>query len=68
MDHVIDSLRRWILVFEERPEDAKDPKAIECIQNAIKELNKYYRDQKPALLTAGFSPILWESTVQYCEN
>jgi len=43
MDHVIDSLRRWIDVFEDnKPEDV-DAKAIECIENAIKELNKYYR-------------------------
>ena len=45
MEHVIDSLREWIRVFEERPEDAKDPKAIECIEKAIKELNKYYRGE-----------------------
>ena len=42
MDHVINSLREWIEVFKEMPEDAKDPKAIKCIENAIKELNKYY--------------------------
>lgn len=43
MEHVIDSLRRWIDVFEERPDDAKDPKAIECIEKAIKQLNEYYK-------------------------
>lgn len=43
MDHVIDSLRRWIHVFEDnKPEDI-DEKAIECIKNAIKELDKYYK-------------------------
>jgi len=43
MDHVIDSLREWIRVFENnKPEDI-DHKAIECIENAIKELNKYYK-------------------------
>jgi len=43
MEHVIDSLREWIRVFEERPEDDKDEKAIECIENAIRELNKYWK-------------------------
>lgn len=43
MDHVINSLREWIEVFKEMPEDYKDKKAIECIENAIKELNKYYK-------------------------
>lgn len=46
MDHVIDSLRRWIDVFEDnKPEDI-DHKAIECIEKAIKELHKYYRSEE----------------------
>lgn len=43
MDHVIASLREWIEVFEDRPEGEVDEKAIRCIENAIKELNEYYR-------------------------
>lgn len=42
MDHVIDELRRWIKVFEDQ-DGWKDEKAIYCIENAIKELNKYYK-------------------------
>lgn len=45
MDHVIESLREWKRVFEEMggPDDWKDERAIRCIENAIKELNKYYK-------------------------
>lgn len=42
MDHVIDSLWKWIDVFKDnKPEDI-DHKAIECMEKAIKELYKYY--------------------------
>lgn len=41
MDHVIDSLRRWIDIFKDSEPD--DKKAIECIENAIEELHKYYK-------------------------
>lgn len=42
MDHVIESLKRWKEVYEDRPEEEIDKKAIRCIENAIDELYKYY--------------------------
>lgn len=40
MDHVISSLQRWLDVYKEsEPENVK---AQECIENAIKELQKYW--------------------------
>lgn len=38
MDHVIESLKEWLRVYKEDG----DEKAIECIENAIKELEQYY--------------------------
>ncbi|MEQ2529758.1 hypothetical protein WMO40_24150 [Bacillaceae bacterium CLA-AA-H227] len=47
MDHVINSLREWIYVFEEPDSEGwVDEKAIKCIENAIKELNKYYKQSE----------------------
>lgn len=44
MDHVIDSLRRWLDIYETSEPDNK--RAHECIENALKELYKYYPDMK----------------------
>jgi len=38
VDHVIEDLKKWISVYEE----VKDSEAIECIEKAIGELQKYY--------------------------
>ena len=44
MDHVIESLRRWLDVFKEsEPENVK---AQKCIESAIRELRKYYSVKK----------------------
>ncbi len=42
MDHVIESLRRWLDIYESDPEEEQDKAAINCIKNAIKELKKYH--------------------------
>ena len=42
MDHVINSLRQWLEIYEDTPEDERDKNAIKCIQNALDELYKYY--------------------------
>lgn len=39
MYHVIESLKQWLRVYKDIPGDER---AIECIENAIKELEKYY--------------------------
>ena len=46
MDHVIDSLKNWLLVYQEREAADRDKKAERCIKNALDELYKYY-NQKP---------------------
>ena len=40
MDHVIESLRRWLDVFKES--EPENDRAHKCIEKAIKELQKYY--------------------------
>lgn len=40
MDHVIESLRRWLETYKESEPD--NIKAHKCIEKAIKELEKYY--------------------------
>lgn len=45
MDHVINSLRHWLEVYEEEPEAEQDKNAIRCIKNALDELHKYYPRQ-----------------------
>ena len=42
MDHVIESLKRWKEVYEDRPVEEQDKKAIKCIENAIDALYEYY--------------------------
>ena len=42
MDHVISDLQRWLDIYEADPEEIKNRKAIERIEAAIKELQKYY--------------------------
>lgn len=39
MDHVIRALQSWLEIYEENNDDKK---AIKCIKNALKELQKYY--------------------------
>lgn len=38
MDHVIESMKDWRRTFD----DVGDPRALECIGNAIAELEKYF--------------------------
>ena len=45
MDHVIDSLKNWLLVYQEREESDRDKKAERCIKNALDELHRYYTAQ-----------------------
>lgn len=40
MDHVISALQRWLDIYEETEPENK--RAIQCIKNAIRELQKYY--------------------------
>ena len=40
MDHVINSLQNWLDIYKESEPENK--KAIECIENALEELQKYY--------------------------
>ena len=40
MDHVISDLQRWLETFKESEPD--NVKAQKCIENAIRELQKYY--------------------------
>lgn len=40
MDHVINDLKKWLDIYLESEPDNK--KAIECIEKAIEELQKYY--------------------------
>lgn len=46
MDHVIESLREWLRVYEEDAPGDRDEKAIKHIKKAIDELNKYYGGSK----------------------
>jgi hypothetical protein len=46
MDHVIESLREWLRVYEDDAPGDRDEKAIRHIKQAINELNKYYGDLK----------------------
>lgn len=46
MDHVIESLREWLRVYEDDAPEDRDEKAIRHIKQAINELNKYYGDSK----------------------
>lgn len=39
---MIDSLLCWIDVFEDNKQEDIDKKAVECIENVIEELQKYY--------------------------
>lgn len=43
MDHVINSIQNWLEIYKESEPENK--KALECIENAIKELQKYYPDR-----------------------
>lgn len=43
MDHVINSMREWLRVFEENEVEYKDVEAIKHIKKVIKELQKYYK-------------------------
>ncbi|WP_050613356.1 hypothetical protein [Bacillus testis] len=45
MDHVINSLKKWLDVFEDDMPAERDVKAIECINSAINELEKYYNPE-----------------------
>ena len=45
MDHVINSLKQWLETYEQDTVEDRDEKAIICIKNAIRELNKYYGKQ-----------------------
>lgn len=40
MDHVINSLQNWLDIYKES--EPQNKKAIECIENSITELQKYY--------------------------
>ena len=42
MDHVIRALQSWLDVYEESGDDKR---AIICIKNAIRELQKYYSER-----------------------
>lgn len=42
MDHVIESMKEWLRVYKDIPGEEK---AVECIENAIKELDKYYEGE-----------------------
>lgn len=42
MDHVIEDLKDWLRAFDDDTEGYKDENAIECIQKALQELEKYY--------------------------
>lgn len=42
MDHVIQALKTWLEVYQEREDADRDKKAERCIENAINELYKYY--------------------------
>jgi hypothetical protein len=46
MDHVIESLREWLRIYEDDTSGDRDEKAIRHIKQAINELNKYYGDSK----------------------
>lgn len=41
MDHVIESLKRWLDIYQDEKEEDKDHEAIKRIKNAIAELQKY---------------------------
>ncbi|MGM0874481.1 MAG: hypothetical protein ACQEWV_06685 [Bacillota bacterium] len=43
MDHVINSMRQWLRVYEDVEEEYRDFEAINHIKKAIKELGKYYK-------------------------
>jgi hypothetical protein len=42
MDHVIESMREWLRVYELDEKEEQDKEAIKCIKAAIRELKKYY--------------------------
>lgn len=42
MDHIIDSLKSWLEILEEFPEEDRNIKAEKCVKAALKELYKYY--------------------------
>lgn len=42
MDHIIENLKEWLRVYKDL---SVDEKAIDCIENAIKELEKYYYEE-----------------------
>lgn len=42
MDHVIEGMKEWLRAFDHECDGYKNSNAIECIQNALKELEKYY--------------------------
>ena len=42
MDHVINSLKEWLEVYQERDAQDRDKKAEKCIAAALDELYKYY--------------------------
>lgn len=44
MDHVIESMKDWLRAFNHDSEGFKDTDAIECIQKALEELEKYYTE------------------------
>jgi hypothetical protein len=43
MDHVIESMREWLRVYEDDKQEDRDTKAIKSIKKAIKELEKFYK-------------------------
>lgn len=46
IDHVIESLKEWLRIYEDDAPEDRDEKAIRHIEKAINELNKYYGDSK----------------------
>ena len=54
MNHVIESLEQWLTIYKETYEESKhslDKKAVVCIENAMKELQKYYKSQVENMLS-----------------
>lgn len=46
MDHVIESLKEWLRIYEDDATEDRDEKAIKHIKMAIKELQKYHGNSK----------------------
>lgn len=44
MNHVIEDMKDWLEAFHHEGEGYRDNDAIECIEKALAELEKYYTE------------------------